>query len=217
MAVKNYRPKDIFIEFVIVLLGITIAFWLSNLGEERKERELEEAYTKDLNTDLIKDQKALIYSIKQNEEKFEVLKQAYIYFSKSKTKAPIDSLIGYAQTVGNYFHFTPNDYTYLSLQQSGDFKIIQDRSLKKSMIELYGLYGLINSEQVNVIDALDRNYFPVLTSKYDMITGQVVDPNYFESAEFRNTIMFSINEINTLLSLYKRGLEKVNALIEETN
>lgn len=217
MAVKNYRPKDILIEFLIVLLGITIAFWLSNLGEEKKESRLEEAYIQDLNTDLIQDQKALQYSIKENEEKFETLKQAYLYFSKSESKIPMDSLIGFAQTIGNYFHFTPNDYTYLSLQQSGDFKILKDRTLKKSLIELYGLYGLINVEQVNVIDALDRNYFPILTKKYDMITGDVVEPAYFESAEFRNTIMFNLNEINTLVAFYKRALEKVNLLIDETN
>lgn len=217
MAVKIYNGKNILIEFLIVLLGITIAFWLSNLGEERKERILEQAYLQDLNTDLLQDQKALQYSIKENEQKFETLKQAYLYFGQSEVKVPIDSLIGFAQTVGNYFHFTPNDYTYLSLQQSGDFKILLDRNLKKSLIELYGLYGLINTEQVNVIDALDNNYFPILMRKYDMITGNVVEPEYFESAEFRNTIMFNLNEINTLVSFYKRALEKVNKLIDETN
>lgn len=217
MAVKNYTPKGIFIEFLIVILGITIAFWLSNLGEERKEARLEQAYLQDLNTDLIKDQKSLTYSINQNKDKYETLVEAYKYYRSKGPKVPIDSLIGYAQTLGNYFHFTPNDYTYLSLQQSGDFKIIKDRNLKKAMIELYQQYGLVKVEQDNVIDALDRNYFPVLTEKYDMITGEVIEPAYFESAAFKNTIMFSINEISTLIKFYERSLERVNALISETS
>lgn len=37
MTMRSYKPKDIIIEFIIVILGITIAFWLSNLGEEKRK------------------------------------------------------------------------------------------------------------------------------------------------------------------------------------
>jgi len=73
---------------------------------------------------------------------------------------------------------------------------------------------LIHLEQTNVIDALDRNYFPVLMQKFDMITGDIAEPQYFESPAFRNTLAFNINEINTMLSLYKEALRQIENLKE---
>ena len=135
MKRTNYQLKDYFIEFFIVLLGITIAFWLSNLGEEKKERQLEEVYLTDIANDLDKDIEDLTFAIYQNNKKYDQLIQGYKYYLEGGPKVSADSLVFYAQLIGNYFHFQPNNYTYISLQQSGDFKIIKDPGLKKSLID----------------------------------------------------------------------------------
>lgn len=212
MKRTNYQLKDYFIEFFIVLLGITIAFWLSNLGEEKKERQLEEVYLTDIANDLDKDIEDLTFAIYQNNKKYDKLIQGYKYYLEGGPKVSADSLVCYAQLIGNYFHFQPNNYTYISLQQSGDFKIIKDPGLKKSLIELYKLYELISLEQANVMDALDRNYFPVLMAKYDMITGKVFDESYFESPDFKNTLAFNLNEINTMLKFFGDAVKHIERL-----
>lgn len=215
MGLKSYKPKDIFIEFVIVILGITIAFWLSNLGEQKKERRLEAVYLADIRTDLSEDQKALSYSLRENKVKLDKLLDGVSYYQSNGPKIRLDSLAGYSQLIGNYFHFTPNDYTYISLQQSGDFKIIEDNSLKKALVGLYQHYKLIEAEQKNLLEALDQNYFPTLMSKYDMLSGELEDQDYFESAAFKNTLVFTLNETRTLIRLYEIALKKIEALQSE--
>lgn len=215
MKRANYRLKDYFIEFLIVLLGITIAFWLSNLGEAEKERVLEKVYLEDLKNDLQDDLKALKYSITQNEKKLTTLSKGIRYYQGADNGVTLDTLVSYAGLIGNYYHFSPNDYTYISLQQSGDFKIISSQDLKKSLIELYKLYEFIELEQLNVLTALDLNYFPLLMENYDMVTGTVVNPDYFNSTFFRNNMGFTLNEISTLIRLYTNAKEYLTKILEQ--
>ena len=74
---------------------------------------------------------------------------------------------------------------------------------------------MIRLEQINVIDALDNNYFPQLMSSYDMINDRVEKPAFFESAAFKSTLAFNLNEINTLMNLYKRGIDRIHTLQNE--
>lgn len=214
MAVKDYTPKNILIEFFIVILGITIAFWLSNVGEDKKERKLEEVYLKDINADLTKDHSDLTYSIKMNSEKLKVLQAAIQYYQENSSRLALDTVVRFSGIVGSYYHFTPNDYTYLTLQQSGDFKIILDNELKKHLVEVYQTYKFIEAEQKNLLDALDQNYFPTLMSKYDMISGTVEDPDYFKSASFKNTLVFTTEETTRLIQLYEMALTKLTKFQE---
>lgn len=215
MSRSSEKIKDYFIEFFIVLLGITIAFWLSNLGEEKKDRRLESLYLEDLRNDLNEDLEELRYCIALNTSKRATLSKAIAYYQGNDNGTTMDSLISYAGLIGNYFHFNPNDYTYISLQQSGDFKIISSRDVKTSLVELYKLYEFIEREQFNVLYALDENYFPVLMRSLDMVTGEVVNPNYFTSTEFKNNMGFTINEITTLTRMYKTAEEKIELILEE--
>lgn len=215
MSRRTGKFKDYLIEFFIVLLGITIAFWLSNLGEKKKEKELEALYLEDIRSDLKEDQEDLAYCIEENKQKLITLSKAITYYQGENNGTNLDSLVKYAGLIGNYFHFNPNDYTYISLQQSGDFKILTSRELKSSLIELYKLYDFIEREQVNVLDALDGNYFPVLMRNLDMVTGQVVNPGYFTSTEFKNNMGFVINEVSTLIRMYNTANDKINSLLED--
>ena len=214
MKRSNPKLKDYFIEFLIVLLGITIAFWLSNLGEAKKERALEKVYLEDLKNDLQDDLKSLEYSITNNKKKFSTLSKGIQYYQGVDNGLTLDSLVNYAGLIGNYFHFSPNDYTYISLQQSGDFRILSSQELKKSIIELYKLYEFIDVEQLNVLSALDLNYFPVLMENYDMVTGNVVNPDYFNSTFFRNNMGFTLNEVSTLIRLYTNAKQHLQSILD---
>ena len=60
--ITKRKFADYIIEFCIVLLGITIAFWLSNLGDRKKENHLEHVYLEQLNEDLTEDLTELLKS-----------------------------------------------------------------------------------------------------------------------------------------------------------
>jgi len=143
-------------------------------------------------------------------QKLEVLQSAIKYYQDHPTHVAMDTVLQFSGIVGSYYHFTPNDYTYLTLQQSGDFKIILDNELKKHLVGVYQNYKFIEAEQKNLLDALDQNYFPTMMSKYDMISGTVEDPDYFKSASFKNTLVFTTEETMRLIQLYEMALNKLS-------
>lgn len=204
---KKSSIKEYIIEFVIVILGITIAFWLSNLSEIRKENRLEDVYLQQLHDDLITDINVLDRGLKASERKIEFLQTGMGYIlSMERKKLSADSVASIALTLGNFvFFFTPTNDTYLTLQQSGDLKIIKSMVLKKKLVTLYKYYELIRLEQSNFSEALDDNFFPKMYSSFDLIRNMVVDPTYFKSMLCINFIGFTAQETARLNSLFENS------------
>ena len=55
-----------FLEFLLIVVGVTIALWLENVAEDMKEREIEQEYLISFENDVSKDIKRLEISIKNN-------------------------------------------------------------------------------------------------------------------------------------------------------
>lgn len=204
---KKSSIKDYLIEFVIVILGITIAFWLSNLGEIKKENRLENSYLQQLRDDLITDINVLDRGIKSSGKKIEFLEQGLGFIlSNQRNTISADSVAKYALTLGDFgYFFTPTNDTYLTLQQSGDLKIIKSLVLKKKLVTLYKYYDLIKLEQKNFLAALDDNFFPKMYENYDMITDKVTGPSFFRSTLSINFIAFAAQGTQTLNSLFENS------------
>ncbi len=209
--------KDYFIEFIIVILGITIAFWLSNLGETKKESQLEAQYINDLRSDLKKDSVYLSSSIDKNQVKLRELSKAILFFQGQQSSLTYDSMPTYANLVGNYNFFEPNEYTYLSLQQSGDFKVFKNKDFKKALVELYRSYELIELEHTNLSSALDDNFYPQFMSSYDLINDEIIDIGYFKTPLFRNFVAFTMNETSVLNRYYERALRQIDQILKMTD
>jgi hypothetical protein len=194
---------DYVIEFCIVLLGITIAFWLSNLGEIAKERKLEGVYLQQLNEDISVDIKALTQAIKFNEAKIADLNNGVEYVISNSKNLDADSVANYALHCGEYNFFYPTSNSYITLQKSGDLKIIKDQELKKKLIDLYQAYDQIKNEQGNLIQPLDDNFFPMLHESFNLITGEITNKSFFRSVKCTNFIAFTMQTTEQINGWYE--------------
>lgn len=214
---RKSNLKEYFIEFIIVILGISIAFWLSNLGEDRKERKLEAQYIIDLTADLSKDLLYLKASIQSNDLKIKELGRAIEFFQGKESSLTYDSIPIFGGLIGSYNYFKPNENTYTSLQQSGDFKVLRDSEFKKALIQLYRSYELIEQHHINLSDALDDNYYPEFMSSYDMVNNEIVNLDYFKTPLFRNFIAFTMNETSVLNRYYLSAKERIDKMLPMMN
>ncbi len=213
---NNTRIKEYFIEFIIVILGITIAFWLTNQSELRKEKRLEKAYLKQLLDDLNQDIESFNITTKFNKNKTASLNECLIYIVEHQGMLSADTIAKYALQVGNYNFFYPSNHTYLTLQQSGDLRLLQSQKLKKNLVVLYQSYNLIKNEQDNLIQALDDNFFPELYTNVDMITGRVTNKKYFTTTQCTNFLAFTKQQTQQLIrqeEISKRLAQETSNLI----
>ncbi|NMM49926.1 hypothetical protein [Marinigracilibium pacificum] len=205
------------IELLIVIVGVSIAFWLNTQADSKKERDILNGYYREFLNELEEDRSLLEKNISNSISKQEnMIRASQLY---QKPTVSIDSLVMYAMEIGNYYFFTPNDITYRSMINSGDLKLITDLSLKRKLTRLYKLYNVIDEAQQNHLQALDENYFPLIVNQIDYEKGEAIssiDGNLL----IKNYFIFSINELDAHIYLYKKAMklnEELDSLIMTQN
>ena len=200
-----------FIELLIVIIGVSIAFWLNNMANKSKENQQEITYLTDIKNDLKKDSLKLAFAIRFNNEKSKKLEHA---FQLIKEKAPIDSVLIYVIEIGNYNFFSPDNFTLTSLLQSGDLTLIKSEEIKKEILRLVKIYETIDFMQKNFLQALDENYFPMMLTKVDMVEFKALDPEFFYNIEIKNYCAFTLNETSQHIGTYKNAQSQVARLTQ---
>lgn len=199
-----------FAELLIVIFGVSIAFYLNQKATDRAEQKIHIKYLKELQSDLAHDLSLLNQNIEFNERKLEGIMEVIPYFKDPDQY--LKQIIEASTQLGNYNFFEPKDFTYQSLLASGDFKKIENPNTKRNLIALYSRYDVIDNLQKNFIDALDQNYFPYLLHNFDYTSYQVINPDYHKSPVIRNVLAFSANEISNHLAFYQSTAKMVNKL-----
>tara|TARA_R110002073_G_scaffold14554_2_gene59328 strand:- start:8186 stop:8845 length:660 start_codon:yes stop_codon:yes gene_type:complete len=202
--------SDYLMELLIVIIGISIAFWLNNVAIESQNKKESTAYLTAIKNDLKTDKARLSANIKKNNFKSEKLSVCLEMIQK---KAPIDSLLVNILEIGNYDFFDPDNFTLTSLLQSGDLKLIDSEQVKRELLRLLKIYESIDNMQKNFLHALDDNYFPMLLTKVDMIEFKAVDPDFFYGVEIKNYCGFTLNETSQHIQNYLKAQSQVNKVI----
>lgn len=208
------RWSNHLIELLIVIIGISIAFWLNNMAIKRKNTGEKIIYLTDIRNDLRTDSLRLFNNVRNNEIKSEKLRHALVLIKES---APIDSVLVNIIEIGNYDFFNPDNFTLTSLLQSGDLKLIDSDEIKKELLRLLKIYESIDNMQKNFLQALDDNYFPMLLTKVDMIEFETIDPDYFYGIEMKNYCAYTLNETSQHIRTYEYAQKQVEKVKNAIN
>lgn len=201
---KSKSFVQYFIELLIVIVGVTIAFWLSTRAESSKEQKILSNYYIELRTDLASDRKLLESNIRNNEVKAEQMGRALQFYFEGKPNR--DSIFLYSSIIGEYDFFDPKDITYRTMLNSGDLKLINDFAIKRKLVALYDFYQAIENQQQNHLQALDQNFFPKYVYMIDYVAGDVLQP-IEEDILVKNYFAFSASEVGRHVAYYKAALK----------
>ena len=124
-----------FIELVVVVIGITLAFMLNNWREGYVNHRMEKKYLNSFRDDLNFDRVQLDSLILYNETKLKDINRL-IAFLKDR-KVDNDSVLVVFAEMMLFTPFDPNVTTYQSLKNAGDFALISDYRLKENLIKYY--------------------------------------------------------------------------------
>ena len=211
---RKQRWSNYLAELLIVIIGISIAFWLNNLAASIANEKLKTAYLTDINNDLKTDSLRLANIIGNNNNKSKTLLKSLELIQQT---APIDSVLAHVIEIGNYDFFKPDNFTLTSLLQSGDLKLIDSEQTKRELMRLLRVYESIDIEQNNFLQALDDNYFPMLLSKVDMIAFEAIDPDYFYGVEVKNYCAYALSETGRHIKNYKYAQSQVRKVMNLIN
>jgi len=117
-------------------------------------------------------------------------------------------------TPSNYQFFTPSDFTYRSMQESGDFRLLRNAEIKKSILRLDRRHKDIALLQKNYLQAMDDGYIPLMMHGFDLTTMRVTDPTLLQDQMFRNFFVYTRQDTDNMVAVYRFARSESEALIK---
>ncbi len=209
---RSSRGTNLFTEILMIVIGINIALWFEGLAEDYQDAETGRQYLHGLYDDLETDVTNLDLITKQIEAKLEILQTI------SPTLDKLYELSVEEQTQAlfapsSYYFFQPADFTYTAMQESGDFRLLEDPDIKRRILRLVRQYRLVRELQKNFIQAMDTEYIPIIMQKFDLASGHIVDSSMVEDQVFRNFFPFTIQDASTRLMVLNQTRTQTSELM----
>ena len=210
--VNTSRNRNFVLEILMIVVGINIALWFEGWFDDLKDAETEQQYLAGLRDDLASDLKLLDSVIESNSAKLQKIGEIVADLPNLGDADP-EVQAQAIFTPSSYFFFEPADFTYRSMQESGDFRLLSDADTKKRLLKLVRQYRLVDTLQDNFIQAMDDEYIPLLLSRFDLVSARVSDPALFDDQVFTNFFAYTYQDIETRVSVYSSARDDARELL----
>ncbi len=217
------RFADFWKDLILLVLGIYLALWMENWVQDWQDRSKEQDYYHRLLIDFNKDRKQLQVIQKRLTDKTQKLEslisklQSVEFEQDPASQLPV--IFSVSESVSNYYFFSPQDFTYLSMRESGDFKLIQNDEIKSKLLSIYSQYKQLDMLQMNYQQGLDDEFIPLWVRNVDMLSQKITNYDFVKTPLFKNMSVFALNETaqrKSYVDNILRHLDSTIVLIEKS-
>lgn len=209
-----------FMELLVVVLGITIAFTLDNYASNSKLDREEKLYKEALISDLEKDI-ASLDSARESSKK--VIALTGELFNFMYTDAPVERYTR-AHVTSTYTtpYFYSNNGTYQSLINSGDLKVLSSFELRQELVTLYNVhYVEVSRADEFIKDLVTVQVYPYILSEiaFHPIEDRIIDSSPLKTNQAVNLLGSFYNLMSARNIEYGELIEdckRVKKIIEDT-
>lgn len=212
--IRSSRSAGVLGELLMIVVGINIALWFEGKFEDIKDAESEQQYLLGLHDDLEMDVARLNDLITSNEAKIATLSELLPQLA-NLAEAPPEVIAGAIFEPSGYHFFQPANFTYRSMQESGDFRLLSNAETKEALLRLARRYREIELLQRNFIQALDDSYIPLMMKSFDIGKMRIADPGVFHNLIFRNFYAFAIQETEQRNAHCQIARDEAQTLLEQ--
>ena len=210
---RNDRSANLLLEILMIVVGINVALWFESWFQDLEDAEIEERYLADLRDDLLTDIDSLDFVIKNGEAKSQQVAR-FIELMPTIADLSPEEQAQAIYTPANYQFFTPSDFTYRSMQESGDFRLLRNAKIKKSILKLDRRHKDIALLQKNYLQAMDDGYIPLMMNYFDIATMTVTEPALLQDQLFRNFFVYTKQDTDTMVAMYRLAQSQSEELVE---
>jgi len=202
--------KSKFIDLLIVIVGITVAFQLNNLNESNKSKTKEKDYLKSFYEENRDNESNLSLAIEftlKTKNDIDSLKQ--ILLSNDYNDDRIDNLSASLMVLSD---FNPSLITMENIIASGDFELISNFEYRERLIDTYNSYRTTTQLEGILSDYVNQYITPFFFENVRFSDFTSLKENFIKKPEFEN-IVFGYDALLTQkLKGYEVNLEKLKEL-----
>lgn len=161
-------------EVIAIFIGISISFWFDEWRDDRKDREMEQKMLQNLKDNLVQDSLMLGLTVKGGHI---MVKGAEKLLLAQEDPGIFDSIGYYIDMAASYTGFLTNQTAYEEMKQTGKTTLIQDDTLKKSILGHYTtlipyVHEWCEVDKTHTMTQLIpemSNYFPVIIDTANIV------------------------------------------------
>ncbi len=185
---KKVNWLDHIANLLVVILGISIAFYLEGYRAEKELKIQEEKYLESLISDLENDITSIDTLVSLNKN----ISRALVALSDASIGMPRSedtTIVSRVMWIQFNPPFTPQNTTYESLKASGKMDLIGDFELRNKIVELYEQSYLYAYQYDESLSEHVSDYIkPFFMKNMKYISRNEIDDAFLNDNEFRNMI-----------------------------
>lgn len=228
LHVRSENWFAVFLDFVVVVVGLFIGLQIDTWWEANRESRLEVAYLSELREDFEHNKSRLQNAISRDED---IIHSIIVLHEQSALESPglsVQQLNDAFRSVLSMPAFVAVSRAYANLVGSGDLRLIQSRSLKNALAEYYAADELTMLVQSTHEMELVQIYEPYIIENLDYAAVQMtrvddltLPPPIDESSildalstrTFRNILTQKWVITTDLLNQHRNMLERTNRIL----
>lgn len=198
--------KEQFVSLIVVILGISVAFWLNEWGEGNRAEKLEKQYIQGFIEDIEEDKTKIDYLLSRSEQQIESVDRILGVIRGGNQ--PLDTLTNDIFNIQFVLPFLSQDITYQSL--TGNVEIINDFEMRTQIIKYYSLYCVsMKLWDDSCKETVDNFIKPITFRELTYVSPELIDISIFDSREMKNAVF-------AMRYLYQQRLDYLKVLKAET-
>lgn len=202
--------KSKWIDLIIVIIGITIAFQLNNLNESNKSKSREKDYLKSFYEENRDNESSLSQALKfakKTKSDIDSLKQ--ILLSLNYEDDRIENLTASMMALSD---FNPSIITMENITESGDFELISDFEYREKLIETYNSYKTTSLLEGILSDYVNQYVTPFFFENVRFSDFSALKENFIKSPKFENIVIGYDALLSQKIQAYEANLLKLKEL-----
>lgn len=213
---KNINWLNHLIEFVVVIIGILIAFQLSTCSEKRKQTVLVQEHLVNLEVETTFNQNNLQAALEHAELTSQKLDTLFRLIPQDEAVTAINQLSLDILNLGGVYL---KKNAYRSLTESGDIRFIHDFQLKNEIVNLYEFYEWVAGIDKVTTEFYLKEYYPFVMEYLDLIQAQPQPIETYRAKRYKNILATYKYHIVQRIQKYKdcesEMIEFLDLLTEE--
>jgi len=204
-------------EILLVMIGISLAFQVSNWDDNRIKRKAEIRFYENIKEQII-DDKELIEAQKGYTNYYMPQFKYASEIIEANDRSKMDTLGLIIRNLTKYSDFDKQGNIYETMVNSGDIKLLQNHEIVNGIRELEEIYNYVNRMENIHYDAMMGMVIEIINPVIKYSTGEIKKPDKVFNYEFQNMIailMLIMEEKDITYNKALNEIERVTKLIDE--
>ncbi|WP_298369187.1 hypothetical protein [uncultured Lutibacter sp.] len=202
------------LEFVVVIVGILIAFQLNKCSFENEQSLTIDIHSKEIIKETNLNKTSFENAIKYDELNLMKMDTLFKLLENKNNFIKANHLSLELLNLGGVY-IRKNAYKILI--ESGDIRFIRNYEEKQNIVNLYEYYKWVESFNEISMNLYTSDYYPYLKNNFDLVKGSIQKDEIYTSKEFMNILGAYYRTSQNRLQKYKDCLVEINKYLESNN